>query len=66
MYTHVVPRTTIYLDRELMAAVRERKLPVSAICQQALRHELLTANRRELLTANRDKRHKPQPQETQQ
>jgi post-segregation antitoxin (ccd killing protein) len=36
MYTRRVPKATIYLDRELAGHLQAVRLPVSAICQDAL------------------------------
>ena len=40
MYTVTVPQVTIYLDAELAGRVKQEDVPVSAVCQRALRAEL--------------------------
>lgn len=45
MYTARVPRITIYVDRELARKVRLRGLPISRVCQDALREQVELAER---------------------
>lgn len=40
MYIVTVPQVTIYLNKELHDAVKAERIPVSEVCQMALRDEL--------------------------
>ena len=45
MYIVTVPNVTIYLDRHLAAQVKAQGVPVSEVCQRALRLELAERQR---------------------
>ena len=45
-YTYTVAQITIYLPDSLAAAIRGRELPVSQICQAALKSAIKAENRR--------------------
>jgi post-segregation antitoxin (ccd killing protein) len=52
MYTRGVAHATIYLSEELRSQVRAEQLPVSEICQRALRAELRRRKRRAFAFTN--------------
>lgn len=47
MYTYMMAQVTIYLPDELRGQVRHAGIPVSHVCQRALRRELASRQRRQ-------------------
>jgi post-segregation antitoxin (ccd killing protein) len=48
MYTVIMAQMTIYVSADLREQLRAANLPVSEICQKALRGELAKARRRRM------------------